>query len=866
MQQTPRKRAVAIVGSLALTAGLAAALPRPAAAATDAVRVDFATSTGAFAGDAAGALYALSDDGVPTYPVLAGARATTITTKPPGGEQHPGGDPLDVTKEFFATGGKQVFVNIQDAYPDWPYTGGVRPSDFSTYTAKITTAVSTIKQKDPQHFDRYLFVPFNEPEPNWYGDYATLKSQFLADWSAAYEAIKAVDPAAKIAGPGLAWYQTDRITDLLTYAKQRNQLPDVLTWHELGRASLQNYRQNYRAYRAVEASLGIPPLPINITEWGNRRDLSVPGQLIQWLAMLEDTKVGGNTAYWTYAGNLNDNSAGTNQANGGWWTTKWYGDLTGDTVAVTPPQADVPDTVQGLATLDAARKQGSVLVGGASDDITLNLTGLDRKVFGTSVDVRVQRAAWSGYEGALTQPPTVLAARQQLSRGTTTVTIPNTDRMSTYQVIITPAAGRAPAVDAPWSTSTEAENTTLTDVVVYPQDTDANTWLYAASGKADVGSTNQVTSALTWNVAVPSGGTYRLTAIAGANKAPGRHALFVDGAFNQLITYTADLGWTYRGQAEVTLPLTAGTHTLSVRTSQDGTTLLPGSDITLDRFDLTRLAGPETSTYPARFARVIGTAAYAFGAGSTGAQLRIGPATTGQFFLAAHDNGYYDLAITSTAQKHPVKLAVTLNGRALDVPPGPRDGPAKATLRVHLAAGISELRIRTTGGTALLDSVTLTRAAAGDAATTVIEAESGVLSGAAQVTTLDAATGSNASGGAKVTWLGGGDTNTVTLARPAGTGAYDLGVHYANADQNTASHYNTDVISRPLTVAETGGGSTTVAFRHNYSWTSFWWHTMPLTLTTTDGALVLGNATGYAPDLDAVTLSPLVLSTTVSRP
>ena len=491
----------------------------------------------------------------------------------------------------------------------------------------------------------------------------------------------------------------------------------------------------------------------------------MPGQLIQWLAMLEDTKVAGDTAYWTYAGNLNDNSAGTNEANGGWWTMKWYGDLTGDTVAVTPPQADVPDTVQGIATLDAGRKQGSVLVGGASNDITVNLTGLNPKVFGTSVDVRVQRAAWSGYEGDLTQPPTVLAERQKVSHGAATVTIPNSDRMSTYQIIVTPAAGKAPVADAPWSNSTEAENTTLTDVTAYTQDTDANTWLYATSGKADVGSTNQVTSALTWNVTVPTSGTYRLAVLAGANKTPGRHALFVDGAFNQLITYTADLGWTYRGQAEVTLPLTAGTHTLPVRMSQDGTTLLPGSDIAIDRFDLTRLAGPETSTYPARFARVIGTPSYAFG-GSSGALLRVGGSTTGQFFLAAHDNGYYDLAVKYDAQQRSAKLALSLNGRTVNLPAGSGGGACKATLRVHFAAGISELRIGATGGTALLDSVTMTRATAGDAATTVIEAESGVLSGTARVATLAASTGSNASGGAEVTWLGGGSADTVTIAVP----------------------------------------------------------------------------------------------------
>jgi Carbohydrate binding module (family 35) len=865
-RQSRGRRVLAAGAAVTLAAGLTTAAAAPAMAVADTVTVNFGQPTGAFGGDAAGALYALSDDGVPSYPVMAGADPNSITTKPPGGQQHPGGDPLDVAQEFFATGGKTVLVNIQDSYPDWPYNKGVRPSDFTTYTAKITAAVSAIKAKDPKHFGQYLFVPFNEPDGgNWYGDYAALETQFLADWSTAYRAIKAVDTAARVAGPGLSAYNHARLHDLLAYAKATNELPDVITWHELSRSSLASYRANYSDYRAMEASLGVSARPINITEWGDRSDLSVPGQLIQWLAMLEATKVGGNTAYWTYAGNLNDNASGPNQANGGWWLLKWYADLTGSTVALTPPHLDVPQTVQGIATLDAARRQGTVLVGGSSNDITLNLTGLSRGGFGNAVDVRVRRAAWSGYEGDETQPPLVLGRRVTLSGGATTVTIPNTDPMSAYQVIVTPAAGALPAADAPWVSSIEAEKTTLTDVTAYAQDTDANTWLYATSGKADVGSTNKVTSALTWDVTVPATGSYRLAVLAGANKAPGQHALFVDGTFNQLIRYTADLGWTYRGQAEVSVPLTAGKHTLSVRMSKDGATLLPGSDIALDRFDLSRLPSAESSVYPARFARVIGTTSLDFGQGTTGALLRIGPSATAQFFLAAHDSGYYDLDLRYRTTGGRGGLTVTLNGRPLTGTAAGPGGPCAAKLRVHFAAGISELRV-SAPVPALLDSVTMTRATAGDRLTRFIEAESGTVAGTARVDTLAASTGTNASGAADVSWLGGGSANTLTLTRPAGTpaGPYDLGVHYANAEQNTASHYNTDVISRTMVITETAGTSVSAPFRHNYSWTSFWWRTVPLDLTTAGGNLVLGNPDGWAPDIDAVTLSPLVLSSAVT--
>ncbi|MDF2805838.1 MAG: hypothetical protein K0S43_784 [Cellulosimicrobium sp.] len=65
-------------------------------------------------------------------------------------------------------------------------------------------------------------------------------------------------------------------------------------------------------------------------------------------------------------------------------------------------------------------------------------------------------------------------------------------------------------------------------------------------------------------------------------------------------------------------------------------------------------------------------------------------------------------------------------------------------------------------------------------------------------------------------------------------------------------------------MSEAGGGTTRGAFRHNYSWKGFWTHTVALDLTTDDGALTLGNATGWAPNLDTLALAPLVLDVTNS--
>ncbi|HTI27523.1 MAG TPA: hypothetical protein VL652_41450, partial [Kutzneria sp.] len=48
------------------------------------------------------------------------------------------------------------------------------------------------------------------------------------------------------------------------------------------------------------------------------------------------------------------------------------------------------------------------------------------------------------------------------------------------------------------------------------------------------------------------------------------------------------------------------------------------------------------------------------------------------------------------------------------------------------------------------------------------------------------------------------------------------------------------------------------AFRNDYAWNSYWDKTIPLSLTTASGTLVLGNSTAYGPNLDTVTLAKFI--------
>ncbi len=458
-----------------------------------------------------------------------------------------------------------------------------------------------------------------------------------------------------------------------------------------------------------------------------------------------------------------------------------------------------------------------------------------------------------------------------MSDGSVSITVPNSDRHSAYQVEVTPSLAARQPVATDLVNSTEAENTTLTDASTYYQDPSQG-FTFMASNSHDVGSFNQAGSSASWNVTVPRTGTYRLSVLAGANGAPGEHALFVDGSLNQLIRYSADLGWSYRGTTDVTIPLTAGTHSLSIRASKDGATMLPGADITLDRFDLYDVTDGENATYPATDARLAGGAHLRFSDRATAGYADLSASGSATFFTAAEDTGYYDVtAHYRTSNASTVRIQV--NGRTVAMPAAPAAGPWDSTARVFLAQGINEIEVSSSAG-ALLGNITTSRRAkqrAADADTTNVyraEAESLTLSGTAVVQAIQAGAGSNGSADSSgvvrdVGYIGNGSGNTITLTRPAsfGAGNYVLVVGAANAERNSGINYNPQVVSRFLDVTEAGGGTTRGAFRHNYSWNSFWDKSIPLRLTTASGSLTLGNAAAYAPDIDTIALAKFVTGT-----
>ncbi|WP_327312949.1 CBM35 domain-containing protein [Streptomyces sp. NBC_01235] len=800
--------------------------------------VDLAASEGPVLLGANGALYGLSDDGVPSDAALEPLKITSISQKPEGGAQHPNGDALSVSRSFFRNGGGEINVMMQDIYAKWPY----EDLGIDDYLPKVDRIVKEVSA-DPNS-DRFVYIPFNEPDWIWYNigvadqaQYEVNRDRFFKDWKTVYQRIRAIDPDARIAGPNETGYHTRLMTDFLAFAKRENVLPQVLTWHELSSGSLRDFQGHYDNYRSIERRLGIAPLKISIDEYANRRDLSVPGQLVQWVSMFERNKVYANQAYWDAAGNMDGNVVRTNIPNGGWWFFRWYAGLTGDTVKVTPPQADTIDTLQGLASLDTSRRQAQVLLGGSDGDADVVVRNVPRSVFGRTVTATVAEAAWSGYEGQHAAPRVLARTKLKVADdGSVTVPLRGGHKMSAYRIVLTPGGTGTPsAATVPWSASYEAEDAAITGGQVHTQGTVSNANGYAASGTKDVGSLNTAASKVDFTVTVPADGTYDLTVLYGNQSgAPATQKLSVDGAAPVTVTYPSTENWTYRAKNDLGVELSAGTHVLTLAKGD--------AEVTLDRIDLTARTSTPSASYEATLADISGRPSYDYsssaGVGTGALVLRRGDKAV--FDVYAPRDGYYTVVPRSSAA---VQLA--LHGEKVTAAPS-------RPLRLYLVAGNN--RVALTSGHAAVRSLDVSGTGS-TTGTLSYEAASATLAGGARL--VDSA---HAFGGSYIGDLGNSPSSTARFTVHApDSGRYMLVVHYAHNDRRDNGHaYNTDIMSRTADITVGTGAPRNVTFKNTWSEHDYWTLGVPVDLKKGANSVTFANASAWAPNIDRIELGRVV--------
>lgn len=640
-----RKKVLAFTLAGALTASavsLSAASAAFAAGGAE-ITVDLADrSLGEIHHGVSGSLYGLSEPNVPDINTIIPLKPSHVSQKGPGGIQHPSGDALRVSDYFFEAGGSSVEIVMQDYYARWYYPARTGAQYIEEAVTPQTLDIKAYKDAYLAEHpgadvdEMFVYIPYNEPEqsaryPGLNSNNATganSRALFYADWKLVYDAIREIDPGAKISGPNLLSYGSNIMNGFIPFCIENDCLPDVISWHMLWNKAFNDIRGAYASYRALEAAnVGlweslypdreVPfPLPTDINEYAPQAEIAVGGHLIQSIARYDELKMKGALPYWNTANSYGSLLAGQNEPNGAWWLYKWYADMEGDMakVAVVTPRAEgdtLGDGLYGLSTIDDDKKQVAIAFGGTTGQSNIvfnNVTGhADSPAFladAEDVHITVWRAGFTGLTGFLAEPQQVIDANFPVVDGKVTLPV-TTEFESAYFAVVTEAVPSASNTD--WFERYEAENATgvaTTTANTYPRP-GGNTNRTASNGTYVQGITGE-TSKVTFDVDVPADGNYRLDVIeasystaslpaqsGGVNSNQRQSSEFfvkIDDQPSYKMYLRPDYSNNQFGMTTEFIDLAAGAHTISFSKFNQDTGEPGQGNATLDAIELT-LAG-----------------------------------------------------------------------------------------------------------------------------------------------------------------------------------------------------------------------------------------------------------------------------------
>lgn len=803
------------------------------------VRIDMGQNTGDVKGGASGSLYGLYGENMPTSNLVEGMKLQSVATKAQDGAQQPGSDALEVLPTMAAAGG-DVLLRVTDWYRGFPYQwpGDTPEEKLADYRKQLDHQLDLIKSVPADQRAHLVIEPFNEPEGNMFGDgewslngtsWLTDPTQYFAAWDAAYTRIKEVYPDMRVAGPGLSQL-FPQMEGFLTHTVQAQTVPDLITWHELSdpatiRTSVDRFRGWEKGAFAGTSYEG-RVTPINVNEYAFNYHTSVPGQMIQWMSALEDKKVQGMIAYWNINGNLDDSAVQQNRANGQWWLYNAYAQMSGHTVALTPPSPGQSYTLQGVSALDETKRISRTLIGGATGNAPVDFVNVPSSTFGSTVRVQVREIAWSGQIGDSAEPEVVSDRITDIVNGTLTLDfgangLPPLTESSAYEIIVTPGEGAtATAATASWKGSYEAENADFTGNGYSrngPEGSPQNVAAFYTSGNFNVGGLREGSNGkLSFTVDVPEDGAYDLKAFAnslntyGAIAANGPTNVFmtVDGAAEQQMLLPLGYKWVVWDHSDAVVQLSKGTHTIALSTTSVTGNGATQGDAIVDRITLERAPAADAVTeYEAEYSDYTGNLA----SDPDNVVLDAGQEAT--FWVYGAKDAEATLSVVGSGNG-----TVAVNGvDVLTLGDAPQ-------VSVSLEGGVNKVVVR---GSAEIDKIRI-GASTNALASTVYQAESAVLDGSTARVNL-----SNADGGVAVDAIGGlpGNGNTLTFDVTAATaGKHAVVVRFANPEQTPATHYNPNPMARHADISVNGGTAQSVLFVPTFHKNNFWERTIVLDL------------------------------------
>jgi hypothetical protein len=266
----------------------------------------------------------------------------------------------------------QVIMSHAFNYPSeseaWPGDGG----DWTAWENLVERLVLDARSKGMH----VLWDIWNEADDQTF--WKRSQMQFFETWRRAAAKIRSLDPDVVIVGPstGLGQY----LNEFLLYARDKNVLPDVVSWHELWPGNLEH--DHVGTVRRFMAANGIADRPVSINEFQQAAERHRPGFVVAWLSHLEEEHAD-SAAYacWDDPADYSDCSEATldglltidGKPRAGWFAHKGYADITGMLVKV----SRFGSKIAGVAGVDPVRRSAQVLLGRREAPDATELEGIE---------------------------------------------------------------------------------------------------------------------------------------------------------------------------------------------------------------------------------------------------------------------------------------------------------------------------------------------------------------------------------------------------------------------------------------------------------------------------------------------------------
>lgn len=382
---------------------------------------------------ASGSLYGMTE----TLPVdienlVAPLKPYMFCQPPRGGSenQHPYGSAIAVSERLVSTTGV-VQITLADLLPYWPYQWPGKENWLSMVTSVINEKIAS--GRDNYH----SYTIWNEPAITWNisnGDFYT------ECWKPTYDLIRSLDPTMKIVGSGQAYYSNTYSSEFLTFCKNNNCLPDMFSWHQ---CDVTSFVSNYEQYRQVELDLGISPREICINEYSSRVNdpyEGCPGFAVPFIAKFERHGIESACISWwhtQYPGRLGSLLTPSNEKGGGWYLYKWYGDMTGNMVQITPPN-DYSDGIDGFGCIDHNQHYASICLGGNSTGVVNVAINNIPASFGSQVNVTLEYVVWENKDTPVSGTTTISTTQYNVIDNAIMVPVNVASNLYAYRVYIEP--------------------------------------------------------------------------------------------------------------------------------------------------------------------------------------------------------------------------------------------------------------------------------------------------------------------------------------------------------------------------------------------------------------------------------------------